>query len=323
MLHETYVTGDTTAENKTVCPRVLVLLAARNGAVWIQEQIDSILQQTDVDVRIVVSDDCSIDHTRSCVQKFSSTGSVRLISPTLATGSAARNFFFLVESNGDVAEFDLVAFADQDDIWLPDKLARASRVMAAYGADGYSSAVLAQWGNGRTRALVQSRCTTRGDFLFEGAGQGCTFVLSRAFYQRLRAFYGAHTDLTCSIHYHDWATYALARVWQLRWALDPCPTVRYRQHPQNDTGARYSAAGIGMRIQRILNGWYRNQIRAVTRLCLAAAPHDPFMLEWMKLQSSPPSLVRSLKIASFCMRNGRRKALDNIVLVSAAFAGLI
>ena len=38
-------------------PRVLVLLAAYNGSHWIQEQVDSILAQHSVDVRLVIRDE--------------------------------------------------------------------------------------------------------------------------------------------------------------------------------------------------------------------------------------------------------------------------
>src|SRR6185437_14487000 len=44
-------------------PRVLVLLASYNGARWIGRQIESILAQEAVDVRIVIADDGSSDGT--------------------------------------------------------------------------------------------------------------------------------------------------------------------------------------------------------------------------------------------------------------------
>jgi rhamnosyltransferase len=43
--------------------RVAVLMATYNGEVWLQEQIDSILEQKDVDVTLFVSDDSSADGT--------------------------------------------------------------------------------------------------------------------------------------------------------------------------------------------------------------------------------------------------------------------
>jgi rhamnosyltransferase len=51
-------------------PRVLVLLAAYNGAKWIVQQIETILNQKCVDVRLVISDDGSSDATLAKVREF-------------------------------------------------------------------------------------------------------------------------------------------------------------------------------------------------------------------------------------------------------------
>ena len=44
-------------------PRIAVLLATYNGRTWLADQVDSILNQTDVDVHIIALDDGSTDGT--------------------------------------------------------------------------------------------------------------------------------------------------------------------------------------------------------------------------------------------------------------------
>ncbi len=301
-------------------PKVLVLLAAYNGSSWIDEQLRTVLQQEGVELRVVVSDDGSSDDTTARIERFLPGGRVELTRPAAPTGSAAQNFFSLMRSR-PAAGFDYVSFADQDDLWNVDKLSRACRALATQRADGYSSAVLATWPDGRQRVLRQRPDCTGSDFLFEGAGQGCTFVLSASFYERARRFVAEHADLTGRLHYHDWSMYALARAWRLGWTFDPEPTMRYRQHGSNDTGARGDLGGIARRLALVRSGWYRNQLEAVAELCHAAAPDDPVIEGWRALLRQPAGPRRRWRTVQFCLRGGRRRMIDNGVVLLAACAG--
>lgn len=301
-------------------PRILVLLASHNGAPWIGEQLRSILRQRDVDTRTVIRDDASIDGTRAQIAPFLEAGDISLTQSDSPSGSAAQNFFALIRENSSTG-FDFVALADQDDEWNPDKLARASQRLRSTCAAGYSSATVAVWPNGKSTLLTQPVRATRSDFLFGGIGQGCTFVLTAEFYGRVREFLGHSTALTRQIHYHDWALYALARVWNLPWTFDPIPSVRYRQHDRNDTGARGSAAGLRKRLELIRRGWYAGQLRSIASLCAAADPSNRLVSAWSSLLDARPSWVRRARILRFCAAGGRRNALDNCMILIAALAG--
>lgn len=301
---------------------MLVLLASHNGAPWIRQQLDSILTQSGVDVCVAIRDDGSSDRTLEEIAGCQAGARLRLAPGREPTGSAAQNFLELVRQNpGEDCEF--VAFADQDDLWHPEKLLRACRRLTETGSSGYSSATLATWPAGRKVLLRQSGALTKGDFLFEGAGQGCTFVLRADFYGRVRAFLPAHPHLTRRIHYHDWMFYALARSWGCRWTFDPWPSVWYRQHAGNDTGARGSWAAIRKRVALMKSGWYRAQIEAVAATCAAAAPENRIVRKWTSLLAARRGPLRRLRITLFCLFAGRRKRMDNAALTLAALAGWI
>jgi rhamnosyltransferase len=302
--------------------RILVLLAARNGTRWLAEQLESILNQSSVDVHIVVSDDCSTDGTPSLIERFFATGRVNLLSASAPSGSAAQNFFQLI-IQCDAPDYDYVAFSDQDDIWYAHKLERACAALGEGGSVGYSSAVEAVWDDGRTRILSQKATPTASDFLFEGAGQGCTFVLTAKFYARVREFLIRHRELTRALHYHDWTTYALARSWELGWIFDPEPSMQYRQHSGNDTGARFSFGGVGKRLSLIASGWYGRHVCAIARICMEASPTMPVVNAWCAIARAPTSVIRSCRMAWFCVRGGRRRVLDRAIVVAAALAGKI
>lgn len=301
-------------------PKILVLLASHNGAPWIGEQLRSILAQGDVDVRLVVRDDASVDDTPAQIAAFAADGRVSLTRSDSPSGSAAQNFFALIGENSP-AGFDFVAFADQDDEWSASKLARASQQLMATGGAGYSSATLAVWPDGRSTVLTQPVRPTRADFLFGGIGQGCTFVLSAEFYGRAREFLANNAALRREIHYHDWALYALARSWSLPWVFDPTPSMRYRQHDWNDTGARTSLGGAEKRLRLIRSGWYARQLGTIARLCAAANPSNAVIEAWQAILAAPRTWLRRARIVRFCIRGGRRGAADNCVLLIAALAG--
>lgn len=306
-----------------VQPRVLVLLPAYNGSRYILEQIGSILAQEGVELRIAVRDDGSSDDTRAELER--STRDARIqVSHTSGnrSGSAAQNLFMLMQENA-ADGFDFIAFSDQDDRWHHDKLVRACRRLLRDRAVGYSSATIAAWAGGCERVLRQVGIPTRSDFLFEGAGQGCTFVLTADFYTRVRSFVRRERNLTHALHYHDWAVYALARSWDLPWSFDPEPSMYYRQHGSNDTGARRSLAGMVRRLALLSDGWYRSQLCGIADLCAAAAPENPTVAAWRAMLRQPRGLKRRLRIIRFCLDGGRRRRTDRAVTVLAALAGWI
>lgn len=300
--------------------KVLVLLASHNGAPWIVEQIDSILAQEGVDVRLVVRDDCSTDETRAKIAPFLRHCPVSLTCGDVPTGSAAQNYFNLMRDN-PADDVDFIALSDQDDNWNADKLLRACRQLDLDRCAGYSSATVAVWPGGRSTILTQPSRATPSDFLFGGIGQGCTFVLSRGFYARAREFLARNPDITKDIHYHDWALYALARTWQAPWIFDPTPSVRYRQHDRNDTGARGSLRGLRKRLGLIRNGWFAAQLRAIAALCATADPTNVPIATWRSMLLAPTGWRRRFEAARFCLGGGRRSLRDNAALVIAALAG--
>ncbi|HFL4970027.1 TPA: glycosyltransferase, partial [Escherichia coli] len=128
--------------------RVAVLLAAYNGVKWIEEQIQSILNQKSIDVTIFISVDKSTDGTEALVKKISHKYSnVKYLPFGFKFGGAAKNFYRLIKEV-DFELFDFVSLSDQDDIWYPNKLITAVNKINT-GYDFYSSNVVAFWKNGK------------------------------------------------------------------------------------------------------------------------------------------------------------------------------
>ena len=309
---------------ESTCGRsVLVLLAAYNGSQWIEQQIRSILEQTGVAVTIVARDDGSTDSTADILSKLAEgEPRIRAQRACKPSGSASQNFFSII-LDSDASAYDFVALADQDDIWDRSKLKSAVEALDRADTPGYSSAVTAFWPSGRTHLLRQKNITTDGDFLFEGAGHGCTFVLTRWFYTDLRSFFAENTSLINKLHFHDWTIYALARSWGYGWTFDPVSTMQYRQHHQNDTGARASLNGVRSRVERVRYGWYRQQLTWMQTLCGIAAPSNVTIIKWGRIFHSKSALFRRFKVAFFCLLHSRRRSTDKLALAVFSILGWI
>ncbi|MCP1121497.1 glycosyltransferase [Robbsia andropogonis] len=132
--------------------RVLVLLASFNGALWLEEQLRSLTEQLNVDIDVLISDDGSSDKTIDIIRNYEFYGTnVHLLENVVPSGSAGQNFINLIK-RADSSGYGYVALADQDDVWLNDKIASAISILGSEGAAAYSSSVTAFWSDGRKKS---------------------------------------------------------------------------------------------------------------------------------------------------------------------------
>lgn len=238
--------------------KIAVLLAAYNGERWIEEQLCSIQQQRNVEVTIFISVDLSQDKTLQVCERLALSDSRIVLLPYGEKfGGAAPNFYRLLK-DVDFSSFDYVAFADQDDVWLADKLDRACSFLV--NCDIYSSNVTAFWPDGRVFLIDKAQPQVKYDFLFEAAGPGCTYVISCDAAICFKKFIIDNWSAVKEIALHDWLLYAYARVHQYRWIIDSRPGMRYRQHENNQVGANNTFSAAVKRYKLIKSKWYRNQV---------------------------------------------------------------
>ena len=98
---------------------ITILMSTYNGARYLRTQLDSILRQDMADWRLMVRDDGSSDDTPAILQEYAGRNArIRVVSDGENKG-ALRGFEALLAQYGTEG---YVAFADQDDEWLPMKL---------------------------------------------------------------------------------------------------------------------------------------------------------------------------------------------------------
>lgn len=282
-------------------PSVAVCLAAWNGGRWLQQQLDSILDQSGVNVTIFVSVDRSSDGTEAWVDgRAACDRRVVALAHGDRFGGAARNFFRLLKEV-DFSRFDYVSLADQDDIWFPSKLSRAVEQLQQQRAQGYSSDVTAFWPSGRKRHITKSQRQRKWDYLFEAAGPGCTYVMTSDLVRKMQGVVRAQWDEVQEVALHDWFIYAFARTRGHRWVIDEQPGLLYRQHGNNQVGANVGSRAFFHRVQKVLSGWAFEQATLIARL--VGAESDPFV--YRTLKGGPTGLLRLALHSSACRRRRR------------------
>lgn len=117
-------------------PLVSVLIPAYNAAPWIQETIQSALDQTWCRTEIVIVDDGSSDGTRDIAQRFQSRN-VAVHSTDHCGAAAARNYAF------QACQGDYIQWLDADDLLSPDKIERQLAVV--HEADSHRELLTCAW----------------------------------------------------------------------------------------------------------------------------------------------------------------------------------
>jgi glycosyltransferase involved in cell wall biosynthesis len=106
-------------------------MATFNGGAWVLEQWESLLSQTRIPDQIIISDDGSTDGTREIIAAASAATSIPVTIVDGPQTGLADNFWFALGQT----DCDLVAWADQDDVWHPEKLAVCEQVLRKFDAD--------------------------------------------------------------------------------------------------------------------------------------------------------------------------------------------
>ena len=246
--------------------KIAVLLASYNGVKYIKEQVDSILNQKEVDVTIFISDDLSTDGTIEYLQDiYKDFKNIVYLPSGSKFGGAGKNFFRLIR-DVDFSSFDFISFVDQDDIWYEDKLIRAIKTIEDKQLDAYSSNVLAFWEDGKEMIINKSSSQARYDYLFEAAGPGCTYVLKKDLAIFLQNFICDNWEDVNKVELHDWFIYAFARENNYKWHIDEKPSMRYRQHTSNQVGANDGLKAKLKRLKKVFSSWYREEIIKIIKV---------------------------------------------------------
>jgi glycosyltransferase involved in cell wall biosynthesis len=223
--------------------RIDILLAVFNGERYLGEQIDSLLGQTDGNWSLLVRDDGSTDGSVALASEYQRRhpGRIRLIGAASPFAGALGNYSALL----DRSSAGYVMFCDQDDVWLPGKIALTrAKMKALEDAWGGDAPLLVHTDMRVTDARLcvvaeslwryQKSDPEAGSslnrLLLQNCATGCSVMINR----RLREL---AQPIPREAMMHDWWLALVAAAFGRIGHLAE-PTLMYRQHGENDTGAK-------------------------------------------------------------------------------------
>lgn len=212
------------------CPpgMISVCMATYNGERFLREQLETILPQLAEGDELVVSDDSSTDGTVAILGEFAADPRIRLY-----TGNTFRSPVFNFEFALKQARGEIVVLADQDDVWLPNKLAAVRDRFCRQTARPYLIVLDAQVvdeAGGELYPSVLGRLDAGPGFwknLYDNRYLGCCMAFSRDLLERALPF-------PSRIPMHDiWLGQLCERIGTT--AFVPEVTMQYRKHGSSMT----------------------------------------------------------------------------------------
>ena len=218
--------------------KVAVLLSTYNGDKYLNELIDSVLNQKGVIVDIYIRDDGSSDDTHNILESYELHNNIFIFREDNI--GYAKSFWKLLSM---VDEYDYYAFCDQDDIWLENKLFMAVNVIEHENCNKpilYTSRVVSV--NNSMQILSENCFRSSGVINVYQSFQksilpGCVFVFNEIA-KKIMIKYKGYMES------HDWATYCIISAFG-KVVYDDNSYIRYRMHGNN-------AIGVGGRINELL-----------------------------------------------------------------------
>jgi len=224
--------------------KTAVLMSTFNGERYLEEQIESILHQEGTDVCIIVRDDGSSDNTLSILEDYKKHYENKFHIIEGDNTGWKKSFFELISyAITAVPGFDYYAFADQDDIWLPEKLGKAiSQLSLHIDKPALYCSNLFYYKNGENLGVVRHSdiTPTYKNCLCRNYASGCTIVFNNSLLKILN-------DGTPNLEIaHDYWLYMVARLCG-DVIIDNDAYILYRQHDSNQIGSKTSVTDIWKR----------------------------------------------------------------------------
>lgn len=313
------------------CPLVAIVLSTFNGERYLEEQLNSLLEQTYKNIKIIVRDDGSNDGTCEILKRYNETRSEIDVYFEHNIGVVGS---FLRLLNLVPSEAEYVALCDQDDVWCEGKIERAVTTIAGilpvnHESDPVANPIMYFCALERVDANLKHlgvisqapREPSLENSLVQNVATGCAMVLNKSALQLV-----INKDVSLNkIGMHDWWLYQVISAFGLV-LYDTTPQIKYRQHGGNvigsPTGIRYWLC----RLKRHLgtnNKEIRSQANELLRVYGADMPRKNNKLINEFLEQSREKNIFSRLGYTIRMPIYRQKFIDNLLLCVLIVMGRI
>ena len=233
--------------------RIQILLSTYNGERYLRTQLDSFLSLEGFEeIRVLIRDDGSTDGTRAILKEYREKYGFDIIyGPNVGLNASMHRLLLAADES-----CDYFAYADQDDSWLPEKIALAKEILDGESGEApylYSArSVLTDASLAPTGQTVFPRKTPNFyNAMIQNVCPGHSQVFNRALLRLARAHFSA--DMYVIDHWLWLTATAFGDFY-----LDPRATTLYRQHGRN-------VIGYGSSRAELLRNRFRQVFRDIPR----------------------------------------------------------
>jgi glycosyltransferase involved in cell wall biosynthesis len=206
-------------------PLISIVVCSYNGERFIKEQVDSILNQTYPNIEIIISDDASQDATPRMLNDYKQDQRIKLFFQSKNIGSA-KNFEFVARN----ATGAFIAFSDQDDAWLPQKLERLYSAIGDGSLVYCDSELIDEYGNKLNKKISDLRNMYSGHqatgFVFSNVVWGHALMINSKILPSV-------LPIPAGIPHDIWTAFIATTITGIKY-LDE-PLTLYRQHASTAT----------------------------------------------------------------------------------------
>lgn len=216
--------------------KIDILMATYNGEKYLEEQIESILNQSYKNIHLIISDDGSNDTTREILKKYEENDKITIYYQEKNLGYVS-NFEFLLQK----VENELYMLSDQDDVWKPNKIEDTVKKLEEENADLVFTDLEIVDENlklihpsfnatmGKIHKIKKTLGTKEFEYLYNNM-TGCTILSKKKWIPQILPI-PKHSKY---IIHDSWIGLMLSFHGKIAY-LDK-PTIQYRQHGDNQVG---------------------------------------------------------------------------------------
>lgn len=242
--------------NSKIQESVAVLLCVFQGKEFIEEQVDSIIDQSHKNISLWISVDGVDDGSEELIKKKAQrwkNGKVHFLS---GPGKGFAENFLSLLCNEDI-KADYYSFSDQDDIWERDKLSRALDYLKSVSPDvpaiyGSRTTLINKFGKKLGESKFFKKKPSFENALVQNIAAGNTMVLNKAARNLIKKYFKNN-----KIFFHDWLSYLVVSAVGGKVFHDSYTSLQYRQHGENLMGENASLLSRFYRLKLIINGTFQ------------------------------------------------------------------
>lgn len=271
--------------------RIDILLPTYNGEKYIGEQIESLLNQTYLNIKIIIRDDYSSDNTLEILKKYELMDSrIKIIKDNYKNIGLVKNIELLLESSN--AKY--IMYCDQDDYWFSNKV---EKLYSVINKENQKNSILVHSDSYITNEKLKIKGRFRGNkpletglinSCFNYYVQGATIIFNQSLKEKILPF-------NSKVYLHDRYTHLVCELEGKRIYLNE-PLMYYRQHETNIVGSKNIIIKIKNNINFLSKNFFLKEDAELIKILYENKNYKEKLEVYMNFLNKKYTIIEKIKI---------------------------